>query len=100
MAGSVRRLDVGRKRKKGVMGTYFPTIQQLEAWTWCIKNNIRISYKPQTTGASPKCWHITIIIGPYKKGEKLNVSPDCYKAGECQEQMYKTCEYYYEKYRN
>lgn len=99
MPGYVRPLDVGRKRKKGIMGTYFPTKEQLDAWTWCVKNNIRISYKPETSGAAPKCWHITIAIGPYKKGEKINISPDCYKAGECQEQMYKTCIYYYDKYR-
>ena len=100
MAGSVKPLDVGRKRKKGVMGKYYPTIEQREAWEWCVRNNIRISYQPQTPGPSPKCWHITIIIGPYKKGEKINVSPDCYKAVKCHEQMYKTCEYYYEKYRD
>ncbi len=99
MAGTVQRLDVGRKRKKGVMGTYFPTANELEAWDWCVKNNIRISYKPESTGASPKCWYITIVNGPYKKGEKVHISPDCYKAGECQAQMYKTCLYYYDKFR-
>jgi|TARA_Y100000114_G_scaffold43962_1_gene39548 hypothetical protein len=99
MGGTVRPLDVGRKRKKGVMGTYFPTPEEIKASNWCINNNVRISYKPETTGSRPKCWYITINIGPYKKGEKANVSPECYKPGECQKQMYKTCLYYYEKYR-
>ena len=48
MAGTVNPMDIGRKRKKSVMGTYFPTRQQLDAWTWCVKNNIRISFKPGT----------------------------------------------------
>ena len=91
------KLKYGKSNK---LPHYSPSNEENDAYLYCVRNNIRISYKPQTTGASPKCWHITIIIGPYKKGEKLNVSPDCYKAGECQEQMYKTCEYYYEKYRN
>lgn len=100
MAGTIQPMDLGRKRKKSVMGTYFPTQEQLDAWNWCVRNNIRISFKPESTGSSPKCWYITIAIGLYKKGEKVNVSPDCYEAGKCHEQMYKTCEYYYEKYRN
>ena len=74
-------------------------VEEFNAWDWCVRNNIRISYKPETPGAAPKCWYITIVIGPYKKGEKAHASPDCYKAGECQAQMYKTCLYYYEKYR-
>ena len=88
------------KKKTQPMPNYTASEKETKAYNYCVKNNIRISYKPETTGSSPKCWYITIIIGPYKKGEKVNVSPDCYKAGECHEQMYKTCEYYYEKYRN
>tara|TARA_S200002703_G_scaffold97989_1_gene84676 strand:- start:1061 stop:1363 length:303 start_codon:yes stop_codon:yes gene_type:complete len=99
MPGYIRPLDIGRKRKKSIMGTYSPTQAELDAWDWCVRNNIRISYKPEIPGAAPKCWYITIVIGPYKKGEKVHVSPDCYKAGECHAQMYKTCIYYYEKYR-
>ena len=91
---------MGVKKSDNKTPDYIPSVDETKWYSYCVKNNIRISYKPETTGSSPKCWYITIIIGPYKKGEKVNVSPDCYKAGECHEQMYKTCEYYYEKYRN
>ena len=32
MAGTIQPMDLGRKRKKSVMGTYFPTQEQLDAW--------------------------------------------------------------------
>ena len=99
MAGTIKSMDVGRKRKKSIMGSYFPTAEERAANDFCIKNNIRISYQPISTGVAPKEWYITVIIGPYKKGEKVNVSPESYKAVECKQMMYKTCMYYYEKYR-
>ena len=97
MAGSVRRLDVGRKRKKSVMGTYFPTIQQMEAWTWCVKNNIRIS--PYGVQNDTDHWHIAISLGPYKKWEKPNLSPSKYCRKTIWVEYYKMCKYYYDKYR-
>ena len=100
MAVAFRKMDVGRKRRKSVMGTYFPTAEEMKANEFCIKNNIRISYSPETTGPSPKNWHISIVIGEYKKGEKINISPDSYPKNKCHEMMYKTCLYYYDKYRS
>ncbi len=100
MAGSVKPLDVGRKRKKANMGNYFPTREEIKANEFCIKNNIRISYSPATNGPAPKEWYISIIIGRYKKGEKANLSPEAYPKTKCQEMLYKTCMYYYEKYRD
>ena len=37
-------------------------------------------------------------LGPYKKGEKPNLSPDVYGPGEIQKQIYKASVYYYNKY--
>ena len=99
MGATVKPLDVGRKRKKANMGNYFPTQQELDANEFCIKNNIRISYSPATNGPAPKEWYISIVIGKYKKGEKANLSPEAYPKTKCQEMMYKTCLYYYDKYR-
>ena len=98
MAGTVNAMDVGRKRKKSIMGSYFPTTEERAAHDFCIRNNIRISYQPISTGAAPKEWYITVIIGPYKKGEKPNLSPDVYGPGEIQKQIYKASVYYYNKY--
>ena len=78
------------------MGTYSSTRFENDAWNYCVKHNIRIFPVCIENG---KSWKVGINLGPYKKGEKVHVSPDCYKAGECQAQMYKTCIYYYEKYR-
>ena len=100
MAGTISAMDLGRKRKKSIMGTYFPTAKERAANDFCIKNNIRISYSPISTGSAPKEWYISIIIGPYKKGEKPNLSPESYGAIECKKMMYKTCIYYYDKYRD
>jgi hypothetical protein len=99
MVGYVERIDRNSKNRKSVMGSYFPTKEEMDAQDFCIRNNIRISYVPATPGAAPKEWHISIIIGPYKKGEKPHLSPEVYPAVKCKEQMYKTCMYYYEKYR-
>tara|TARA_R110002051_G_scaffold100634_1_gene171001 strand:- start:184 stop:486 length:303 start_codon:yes stop_codon:yes gene_type:complete len=100
MAVTFRRLDIGRKRKKSIMGTYFPTVTETKANEFCIKNNIRISFSPEETGTNPRNWHISIVIGEYRKGEKINLSPDVYPKNKCHEMMYKTSLYYYEKYRD
>ena len=100
MAVTFRRMEIGRKRKKPIMGTYFPTIKETKANEFCIKNNIRISFSPVETGPIPRSWHISIVIGEYRKGEKINLSPDVYPKNKCHEMMYKTSLYYYEKYRD
>ena len=41
MGVTFRRMEIGRKRKKSVMGTYFPTRKETKANEFCIKNNIR-----------------------------------------------------------
>jgi len=99
MVGYVERIDRGNKNRKSIMGEYSPTEEEMKAHDFCIRNNIRISYVPVTTGAAPKEWYISVIIGAYKKGEKPHLSPEAYPAVKCKEQMYKTCMYYYEKYR-
>ena len=100
MGVTFRKKEIGRKRKKTGMGNYFPTKDEMEANEFCIKNNIRISYSPLEIGSSPENWHISIVIGKYKKGEKVHLSPEAYPKSKCQEMLYKTCMYYYEKYRD
>jgi len=100
MGVTFSRMEIGRKRKKSIMGTYFPTTKEIKANEFCIKNNIRISYSPAEKSSNPKNWHISIVIGKYKKGEKTNLSPDIYPKNKCHEMMYKTSLYYYDKYRD
>ncbi len=78
------------------MGSYTSNKLKNKAWEYLVKHKIRIY--PVCVEFKKK-WKVGINLGPYKKGEKAHVSPDCYKPGECQAQMYKTCIYYYDKYR-
>ena len=68
------------------MGTYMATKKENIAWDYCVKNNIR------------KLWKVGINLGPYKKGEKPNLSPNNYGPGEIQKEIYKASTYYYNKY--
>jgi len=78
-----------------MMGTYSPTVLENNAWTYCVKNNIRIF---PVCVQNHKLWKVGINLGPYKKGEKPNLSPNAFKAGEIQKEIYKACVYYYNKY--
>ena len=77
------------------MGTYSSTRLENKAWNYCVKNNIRIFPVCVENG---KSWKVGINLGPYKKGEKPNLSPDVYVPGEIQKQIYKASIYYYNKY--
>ena len=77
------------------MGTYSSTRLENKAWNYCVKNNIRIFPVCVENGKSCK---VGINLGPYKKGEKPNLSPDIYGPGEIQKQIYKASVYYYNKY--
>jgi len=77
------------------MGNYSANVLENEAWVYCIKNNIRIFPVCVENG---KLWKVGINLGPYKKGEKPNLSPEAYGPGEIQKQVYKASLYYYNKY--
>ncbi len=77
------------------MGKYIPTEEQRKAGEYCIKKDIRIFPVCIESG---KLWKIGINLGPYKKGEKPNLSPEVYGPGEIQKQMYIASVYYYNKY--
>ncbi len=98
MGGKVKRVERRKYSRKTPLGDYFPTKEELLAHSYCIKNNIRISYTPAERGSKPKNWYIAVALGPYRKGEKWHLSPESYPRTECQKQMYKACMYYYSKH--
>lgn len=77
------------------MGTYMATKKENIAWDYCVKNNIRIF---PVCVENRKLWKVGINLGPYKKGEKPNLSPNNYGPGEIQKEIYKASTYYYNKY--
>ena len=73
------------------MGQYVQTDEELEAYSWCIKNGIHISplAKDETN------WFIEITIN-----NKTNRSPETYKKVVIWEKLFEYYLYYYEKYKN
>ena len=53
------------------MGTYSSTRLDNKAWNYCVTHNIRIFPFCVENG---KSWQVGINLGPYKKGEKRNLS--------------------------
>lgn len=71
-----------------------------EEWKWykyCVDNNIRLS--PYGIQNNFNNWHIAVNVGPYKKGEKPNLSPSKYCSKTIWPEFFKMCKYYYDKYR-
>ena len=77
------------------MGTYSSTRLEPDAWTSCVKHPISLFPVCIENG---KSWKVGINLGPYKKGEKPNLSLETYGPGEIQKQIYKASVYYYNKY--
>ena len=77
--------------KKDPMGQYIYSDEELEAYSWCIKNGIRISpiAKDETN------WFIEITIN-----NKTNRSPETYKKMVIWEKLFEYYLYYYGKYKN
>jgi len=77
--------------KKDPMGQYIYSDEELEAYSWCIKNGIRISpiAKDETN------WFIEITIN-----NKTNRSPETYKKMVIWEKLFEYYIYYYGKYKN
>ena len=76
-------------RKKDVMGQYMPTVEETEAYRWCINNGIYISPFANGEGA----WYIDIKIN-----NKTNRSPLVYGPVSIWIQMFEFYKYYYKKY--
>jgi len=77
--------------KKDPMGQYIYSDEEFEAYSWCIKNSIRISpiAKDETN------WFIEITIN-----NKTNRSPETYKKVVIWEKLFEYYLYYYGKYKN
>ena len=73
------------------MGNYICSAREQEAYMWCIRNNIFIAPKPQSTTE----WNLVITINGNQ-----NVSPNAYKKNDIWQQLYKFYAYYYDKYAN
>lgn len=86
------------KTKPNWMPNYTPSKEDMEASIFCIRNNIRIS--PMGIYGEKDKWKISINIGPYKKGEKQNISPHIYDKHTIWPEYYRMCKYYFIKYEN
>lgn len=91
----------GFKKKKGKSEWeyYNPTEDDRKAFEYCVRNNIRISMVPMQQGMDPKDFKISVALGPYQRGEKVNLSPNIYSKEIIVQEMYKAMKYYYDKYR-
>jgi hypothetical protein len=85
------------KKKKKTLPDYFFTEQERKWRDYCIRNDIRIS--PVGVKDEDQKWRIGINIGPYKKYEKVNISPNIYDVHTIWPEYLKVCKYYYDKYR-
>ena len=73
------------------MGQYVQTDEELEAYSWCVKNGIHIS----PLARDETNWFIEITIN-----NKTNRSPETYKKVVIWEKLFEYYLYYYEKYKN
>ena len=83
------------KKKENWMPQYIPTQKENEAYIYCVRNNIRIS--PIGIQGVIGKWKIGINVGPYKKGEKINLAPHIYDKDTIWPSYYEMCKYYYDK---
>jgi hypothetical protein len=91
----------GFRKKKNIKSEweyYNPGEKDYEALRFCIRNNIRISMVPTEQGMDPKNFKISVALGPYQRGEKVNLSPNIYSKEIIVQEMYKAMKYYYEKH--
>jgi hypothetical protein len=86
-----------RKGKNYTMPSYLPNEEERKWYRFCVINNIRIS--PWGIQNDAEHWHIRVNLGPYKKGEKPNISPYKYDRKQIWPEYYKMCKYYYDKYK-
>ena len=79
------------------MPDYLANNEEKEAYRYCVRNNIRIS--PIGMKEDNQSWKIEIRLGPYKRGERDNISPSIYDKYTIWPEYYRMCKYYYDKYR-
>ena len=83
------------RRKNYRMPEYLPTKEEMEWRNYCIRNDIRIS--PIGIKEDNQKWKISISLGPYKKWERPNISPNIYDKHTIWPEYYRMCKYYYDK---
>lgn len=54
---------------------------------------------PMEQGMDPRNFKISVVLGPYQRGEKVNLSPNIYSKEIIVQEMYKAMKYYYDKHR-
>ena len=91
---------MAKKKSKNEFEYYEPTESDYEAMRYCIRNNIRISIVPQSQGMHPGNFKISVSLGAYERGEKVNLSPNVYSKEIIVKEMYNAMKYYYEKHRD
>tara|TARA_R110000824_G_scaffold45177_3_gene130831 strand:+ start:7172 stop:7507 length:336 start_codon:yes stop_codon:yes gene_type:complete len=80
----------GYKKKEGVnMGNYTATDREIDAYVWCVRNDIKIT----PSAKSSTEWYLDIIING-----RISRSPSTYKKMEIWKQLYKFYLYYYNKH--
>ena len=91
------------KKKSGHRGLSYNvpnmTKEERDVNHWCINNNVRISPVPTKPGMFPEEWRIDVRLGPYKKGEKGNLSPSVYTHENIHQELRRMQKYYYDKYK-
>tara|TARA_R110000737_G_scaffold260067_1_gene268467 strand:+ start:181 stop:462 length:282 start_codon:yes stop_codon:yes gene_type:complete len=87
-----------KKKKNSKLPNYLPSGEDQEAYSYCVRNNIRIS--PLGIQNESGKWKIGINVGPYIKGEKTNIAPHLYDVDTIWPSYYEMCRYYYNKRNN
>ena len=87
-----------KKKKNSTLPNYLPSREDQEAYSYCVRNNIRIS--PLGIQNESGKWKIGINFGPYIKGEKTNIAPHLYDVDTIWPSYYEMCKYYYNKRNN
>ena len=88
-----------KKKGKSEWEYYIPDEEDWKALRHCINNNIRICMIPMEQGMDPRNFKISVALGPYQRGEKVNLSPNIYSKEIIVQEMYKAMKYYYDKHR-
>jgi hypothetical protein len=81
---------VGMKKSTIDMGNYLYSTKELEAYMWCVRNNILISPRAISTNK----WYIDIDMN-----KRQNTDPVAYGKVDIWKQIFKYYTYYYEKYK-
>ena len=84
------------KKKNNLPDNYIANEEEAAAYSWCVKNNIRIGLQATEYVQNPDEWKIAISIGEDYK--KVNLSPSIYTKDNVWQEYYKACLYYYNKH--